>query len=51
VRHFDERLFNAEFGILSEHLSGRWGDHPGPLKQQVIELGHHFERVWLLQGR
>ena len=28
VRLFNERLFNAEFGVLSEHFSERWGHHP-----------------------
>ena len=49
VALFKERLFSAELGVLREHFSERWADHPDPLKQQVIEPGHHFEWVWLLR--
>jgi D,D-heptose 1,7-bisphosphate phosphatase len=49
VTLFKERLFSAELGVLREHFSERWADHPDPLKQQIIEPGHHFEWVWLLR--
>jgi mannose/cellobiose epimerase-like protein (N-acyl-D-glucosamine 2-epimerase family) len=49
VTLFKERLFCAELGVLREHFSEEWADHPDPLKQQVIEPGHHFEWVWLLR--
>ena len=38
VRLFNERLFNAELGVLSEHFSERWGHHPDPLKRQMIQV-------------
>lgn len=49
VRLFKERLFDPELGLLREHFSEQWADHPDPLKRQIVEPGHHFEWVWLLR--
>jgi mannose-6-phosphate isomerase len=46
---FKDRLFESEYGVLREHFSEQWADHPDPLKRRAIEPGHHFEWVWLLR--
>lgn len=43
-----ERLFDAQNGVLLEYFTKDWGTHPDPLKCDVFEPGHHFEWVWLL---
>lgn len=48
VRLFKERLFDRGLGVLREHFSQQWADHPDPSRRQIVEPGHHFEWVWLL---
>jgi len=47
VRLFLERFFDPESGTLGEHFTADWAPHPE--QGHIVEAGHHFEWVWLLQ--
>lgn len=49
VRLFRERMFSRDHGVLVEHFSQDWDDHPDPSRTRVFEPGHHYEWVWLLR--
>src|SRR5690606_32211788 len=45
---FDRFFFDAEAGILAEHFDRDWRRASGPAGE-VVEPGHHFEWVYLLE--
>ena len=46
VRLFRDRLFHRGTGTLREFFSPDWSPHPD--RGDIVEPGHHFEWVWLL---
>ena len=46
---FRSRLFDRDRGVLLEHFAQDWSAHPDPALADVVEPGHHFEWVWLLE--
>ena len=44
---FLERFYEPGTGTLGEHFSADWRPHPE--HGHIVEAGHHFEWVWLLQ--
>lgn len=48
VALFEERLLDQSCGAIIEHFSRDWGDHADPGMTAVVEPGHLFEWVWLL---
>ena len=46
---FRSRLFDRDRGVLLEHFAEDWSTHPDPALADVVEPGHHFEWVWLLE--
>ncbi|MBW8769234.1 MAG: AGE family epimerase/isomerase [Gemmatimonadetes bacterium] len=45
---FKSRLFDRERGVLREHFTQDWSTHPDATLSDVVEPGHLFEWVWLL---
>jgi len=45
---FYDHMVDARNGVLLEHFSGDWGDHPELAMAAVFEPGHHYEWIWLL---
>lgn len=45
---FRNKLFDTETGTLGEFFAADWSTAPGTAGQ-LVEPGHHFEWVWLLQ--
>ncbi len=48
LKLFRERFFDSDTGTLGEFFAHDWRPAPGPTGA-LVEPGHHFEWVWLLQ--
>ncbi len=46
VALFQERLYDPASATLGEHFAPDWRWHPE--RGHIVEVGHHFEWVWLL---
>ena len=44
-----QRLLDRQRGLLREHFAHDWSGHPDPARADIVEPGHHYEWVWLLE--